>query len=110
MRKRNIAIPIRVTEDELALIDTKAKKARLTRTEYLISCAVEKQLSFIEDLRGILSDLKRISNKLTQLTRLANSGKIKVVSLAESCQALEEIYKDTHKLSQRRFNSTNFNT
>ena len=39
MRKRNISIPIRVTEKELSVIDKKAARARLTRTEYLITCA-----------------------------------------------------------------------
>ena len=43
MRKRNISIPIRVTEKELSVIDRKAARARLTRTEYLITCALSRQ-------------------------------------------------------------------
>ena len=39
MRKRSISIPIRVTEKELTTIDTKATKAGMNRTDYLIACA-----------------------------------------------------------------------
>ena len=64
MRKRNISIPIRVTEKELSVIDKKAARARLTRTEYLITCALGKEITLIEDLKPILADLRRIGNNL----------------------------------------------
>ena len=64
MRKRNIAIPIRVTEKELSVIDRKAAKARLSRTEYLIVCALGKEITLIENLKPILADLRRIGNNL----------------------------------------------
>ena len=102
MRKRNIAIPIRVTEKELSVIDRKAARARLTRTEYLITCALGKEITLIEDLKPILADLRRIVNNLNQLTRLANMGKIQGVNLDESRAALEQTYTAIHTLAKRR--------
>ena len=78
MRKRNISIPIRVTEKELSVIDRKAAKARLTRTEYLITCALGKEITLIEDLKPILADLRRVGNNLntdTPCQHGQNSGR-----------------------------------
>ena len=102
MRKRNISIPIRVTEKELSVIDKKAAKARLTRTEYLITCALGKEITLIEDLKPILADLRRVGNNLNQLTRLANMGKIQGVNLGEGRAALEQTYTAIHTLAKRR--------
>ena len=102
MRKRNISIPIRVTEKELSVIDRKAARARLTRTEYLITCALGKEITLIEDLKPILADLRRIGNNLNQLTRLANMGKIQCVNLGECRAALEQTYTAIHTLAKRR--------
>ena len=102
MRKRNISIPIRVTEKELSVIDKKAAKARLSRTEYLITCALGKEITLIEDLKPILADLRRVGNNLNQLTRLANMGKIQGVNLGEYRAALEQTYTAIHTLAKRR--------
>lgn len=102
MRKRNISIPIRVTEQELSAIDKKANKARLSRTDYLITCALGKEITLVEDLKPILADLRRIGNNLNQLTRLANMGKIEAVFLAECRDALENCYTTIHALAKRR--------
>ena len=102
MRKRNISIPIRVTEKELSVIDKKAAKARLSRTEYLITCALGKEITLIEDLKPILADLRRVGNNLNQLTRLANMGKIQGVNLGECRAALEQTYTAIHTLAKRR--------
>ena len=103
MRKRNISIPIRVTEKELSVIDKKAARARLSRTEYLITCALGKEITLIEDLKPILADLRRVGNNLNQLmTRLANMGKIQGVNLGECRAALEQTYTAIHTLAKRR--------
>jgi uncharacterized protein (DUF1778 family) len=71
MRKRNISIPIRVTEKELEEIDAKALKAKKNRTEYLISSALGKEITIIDDLKEVTVQLRRIGNNLNQLTKKA---------------------------------------
>ena len=88
MRTRNKSIPIRVTEKELQAIDEAAKKAKKNRTEYLISAALGKEITVIEDLREMIVQLKRIGNNLNQLTRKANAHEIEVVNLTETNNAM----------------------
>ena len=101
MRKRNIAIPIRVTEKELEEIDAKASKAKKNRTEYMINAALGKQITVIDDLREMITQLKRIGNNLNQLTKKANMHEIKVVNLEETNQDLAEIYQAIFALARK---------
>ena len=98
MRKRNKSIPIRVTEDELKQIDKKAAKARLSRTDYLINCALGKEITLIEDIKPLLMEMRRIGNNLNQQTKLANMGKINAVNLKETLTALDRMYQVIHTL------------
>ena len=68
MRTRNKSIPIRVTEKELEAIDEAAKKAKKNRTEYLISAALGKEITVIEDLREMIVQLKKIGNTWQRAT------------------------------------------
>lgn len=98
MRKRNKSIPIRVTEEELKQIDKKAAKARLSRTDYLINCALGKEITLIEDIKPLLTEMRRIGNNLNQQTKLANMGKINAVNLEETLTALDRMYQVIHTL------------
>ena len=98
MRKRNKSIPIRVTEDELKQIDKKADKARLSRTDYLINCALGKEITLIEDIKPLLTEMRRIGNNLNQQTKLANMGKINAVNLEDTLAALDRMYQVIHTL------------
>ena len=98
MRKRNKSIPIRVTEEELKQIDKKAAKARLSRTDYLINCALGKEITLIEDIKPLLTEMRRIGNNLNQQTKLANMGKINAVNLEDTLAALDRMYQVIHTL------------
>lgn len=102
MRKRNKSIPIRVTEDELKQIDKKAAKARLSRTDYLINCALGKEITLIEDIKPLLTEMRRIGNNLNQQTKLANMGKINAVNLEETLAALDRMYQVIHTLLAKK--------
>jgi len=101
MRTRNKSIPIRVTEKELEAIDGAAKKAKKNRTEYLISAALGKEITVINDLRELLVQLKRIGNNLNQLTRKANAHEVEVVDLTETNNAMGDIYQAIFALARR---------
>ena len=92
MRIRNKSIPIRVTEKELEIIDRKAAKAKLSRTDFLIASALGKEITLMEDLKPILTELRRIGNNVNQLTKIANAGAIRVVGLQDLTEALGEIH------------------
>ena len=104
MRTRNKSIPIRVTEKELKAIDEAAKKAKKNRTEYLISAALGKEITVINDLRELLVQLKRIGNNLNQLTRKANAHEVEVVDLTETNNAMGDIYQALFLLARKADN------
>ena len=101
MRTRNKSIPIRVTEKELEEIDARASKAKKNRTEYLINCALGKEITVISDLREMITQLKRIGNNLNQLTRKANAHEVEVVDLTETNNAMGDIYQAIFALARR---------
>ena len=104
MRRRNKSIPIRVTEKELEEIDARASKAKKNRTEYLISAALGKEITVIEDLREMIVQLKKIGNNLNQLTRKANAHEVEVVDLTETNNAMGDIYQALFLLARKADN------
>ncbi|MBQ2734463.1 MAG: plasmid mobilization relaxosome protein MobC [Clostridia bacterium] len=100
LRTRNISVPFRVTEKELQEIDRKAAKAKLSRTVYLIACALGKQITLVEDLKPLLAEMRRIGNNINQLTKLANMGKIRETNLTEAKETLEQIYVAIYSLAR----------
>ena len=101
MRTSNKSIPIRVTEKELQAIDEAAKKAKKNRTEYLISAALGKEITVIEDLREMIVQLKKIGNNLNRLTRKANAHELEVVDLTETNNAMCDIYQALFLLARK---------
>ena len=83
MRKRNHVVPVRFSDHELSVIDANAKKAHMSRTEYLVSAGMGKPIVILDDLKPTLTELRRIGNNVNQLTRKANSGEIYVFGLTE---------------------------
>ena len=102
MRIRDVSIPFRVTEKELQEIDKRAEKAKLDRTNYLITCALNKKITVLEDLKPLLSELKRIGNNLNQLTKLSNMGQIKTVDLYETRAAMDALYGEIFRIARTK--------
>ena len=102
LRTRDVSIPFRVTEKELQEIDKRAEKAKLDRTNYLITCALNKKITVLEDLKPLLSELKRIGNNLNQLTKLSNMGQIKTVDLYETRAAMDALYGEIFRIARTK--------
>ena len=108
MRKRNRVVPVRFSDHELSVIDANAKKAHMSRTEFLVSAGMDKPIVILNDLKPMLAELRRIGNNVNQLTRKANSGEIYAVGLTEINEqlgavaaGLVAIQKEVSDLSQR---------
>ncbi len=82
----------RISEKDLKAIKQKAKKAKLTVTDYITKSSLDKDITVIEGLPEMVSELKRIGNNINQLTRLSNMREIAVVNLSETEYKLNEIY------------------
>ena len=108
MRRRDRVVPIRFSDHELSVIDANAKKAHLSRTEFLVSAGMDKPIVILDDLKPTLAELRRIGNNVNQLTRKANSSEVYVVGLNEINEqlgaiavGLYAIQKEVDRLSQQ---------
>ena len=92
-RKKSAIITARMTPGIKDLIQHQAKQAGMTVTDYIITCALGKEIVRVDGLDPIRSELKAQGRNLNQLTTLANMGKVTVVygdKLAESYQQISE--------------------
>lgn len=76
---------------EKAAIQKRAKKAKMTMTDYIVQCALGKEIVRVDGLDEILSELKAQGRNLNQLATLANMGRIDVVQSEELITAYTDI-------------------
>lgn len=73
----------RLSESDYLRIHSRAEKAKLSMSSFILSCALGKEIVIVEGLENSLSELKAIGRNLNQLTVLCNMGKLQAVELAE---------------------------
>jgi len=91
---------IRISEKDLTEIKRKALKAKMTATDYVTICALQKEIVLIDGLTPVLSQLKAIGRNLNQLTTLANMGRINCAYLDETKTLLGNIYEQLSVLME----------
>ena len=82
MRKEQV-INIRVTKKEKEELIKLSEKAGMSLSMYLIEQGLDKDIIIIEGIEKFEAELRKIGNNINQLTRWANYGYLKVVSLDE---------------------------
>jgi hypothetical protein len=65
----------RVSERDLNQIRIKAKRARMTVTDYLVASALNKDIVVIDGVEGLITQMKAVGKNLNQLTTLAQIGR-----------------------------------
>ena len=78
-KKKTEIITARMTLADKKAIRQRAKAAGMTVTDYLITCALGKEIVRVDGLDDLLSELKAQGRNLNQLTTLANMGRITVL-------------------------------
>ena len=90
----------RISLKDLKEIKSKAKKAKMTVTDYITQSALGKEVIIIDGLPEIVSQLKKIGNNLNQLTMLSHQGVINTVKLDETEESLTAIYWKINELTK----------
>lgn len=85
-------INIRVTKKEKEKLIKLSEKAGMSLSMYLIEQGLYKDIIVIEGIDKFETELRRIGNNINQLTRWANCGYLKVVSLDEVKKELGRIW------------------
>lgn len=93
--ERTAIITARMTPGIKDLIQYQAKQAGMTVTDYIITCALGKEIVRVDGLDDLLAEVKAQGRNLNQLTTLANMGRIQVLrsdelidGYADLCQKL----------------------
>jgi hypothetical protein len=81
----------RVSERDLNQVRLKAKRARMTVTDYLVTSALGKEIVVIDGVDGLITQMKAVGKNLNQLTTLAHMGRIQAVRLDEVMRAFGDI-------------------
>jgi hypothetical protein len=77
----------RVRERDLNQIRLKAKRAKMTVTDYLVASSLGKDIVVIDGVEPLIGQLKAVGKNLNQLTTLAHMGRIQAVRLDEVSEA-----------------------
>jgi hypothetical protein len=90
-RLKDKKFAFRVSERDLNQIRVKAKRAKLTVTDYLVASALSKDIVVIDGVEPLIGQLKAVGRNLNQLTTLAHMGRIQAVRLDEVREAFGDI-------------------
>ena len=83
----------RISEETDTVIREKAKAAKMSITDYVITAATQKEIINFEGLSKAVTQVKRLGNNLNQLLILSRQGRISTVNLSETQEELKQIYE-----------------
>ena len=92
-KKKTAIITARMTPQTKPEIQHRAKQAGMTVTDYLVTCALGKEIIQVNGLDEILSELKAQGRNLNQLTTLANMGRIQFLRSDELIDRYADLYQ-----------------
>lgn len=99
-RKRSETLTIRLTKAEKAALTAKARKAKMTLTEYILAVSKDTKIVLPPDTTPIVLELKRIGNNLNQIASKVNSGVSYVADLTEVIENQNKVYGLLLKLTE----------
>ena len=99
--KKDTTFSIRISSEDLATIQQKAKDARLSQSEYVTRCCLGRQIVIMDGLKEVLQQQRAIGNNLNRLTVLANMGRITAVDLDRTAQELAAISSTLRDIQER---------
>ena len=95
-------LSIRISEDELMAVHSRAEDAGLSLTDYVTDCCLGKQIVVINGLDDVLKEQKAIGRNLNQLTMLCNMGRIQAPDLEELIQQYAHMNEMLSEILERR--------
>jgi archaellum biogenesis ATPase FlaH len=99
---KNKRITLRVSEADWQKLHDKADAARMTLTDYLTACGLQKEIIIIDGMDEVIRQQKGIGRNLNQLATLANMGKVNTVYLQELADAHAQVSSLLSEILKRR--------
>lgn len=98
-RRRDKTLTIRLTDSEKKKIIAKSRKSKMSTTDFIIACADNAVIKTPEDLRPVVSQLKRIGNNINQIAVKVNSGAVYSVNFDEVINMQNKIYEKVFEIA-----------
>lgn len=98
-RRRDKTLTIRLTDSEKKKIIAKSRKSKMSTTNFIIACADNAVIKTPEDLRPVISQLKRIGNNINQIAVKVNSGAVYSVNFDEVIDMQNKIYEKVFEIA-----------
>lgn len=98
-RKRNKTLTIRLTDKEKTVIQNKARKAKLSITDFLVSASLRTEIHIAEDIKPMLIELKRIGNNINQITMKINAGAFSSADFGEVIHGQRLLYEQLLRIA-----------
>ena len=100
-RVKNKQLNIRLTEKEYERLRSKASKANVYLSAYVLTMTFKGKIVLVEGLPEVSKELRAIGNNLNQLARLCHEGRIECVNLMETRQEVEKLWQSLSLQIQR---------
>jgi len=101
-RRRNITLTVRLTEEEKAHIVNMAKKANLSRTDYIVELSKLVPIVVPENVKPLLIELRRIGNNINQIATRANMDIYQRENFEGIRKELETMNDNLCKIARRK--------
>ena len=101
-RRRNITLTVRLTEEEKAHIVNMAKKANLSRTDYIVELSKLVPIVVPENVKPLLIELRRIGNNINQIATRANMDIYQRETFEEIRNELKKINDNLFEIRRRK--------
>ena len=95
---RNLFVRARVADWEKHYIDSKAKEAGISESEFVRRAAMDKDVTVLPGVDELVRELRYQGNNLNQLTVLVHSGRVQTVYLQECTEMLGKTYEAVNRL------------
>ena len=99
---KNRRITLRVSDADWQKLHDKATASRMTLTDYLTACGLQKEIVIIDGLEEVIRQQKGVGRNLNQLTTLANMEKVKTVYLQELIDAYAQVSSLLSEILKRK--------
>ena len=100
MQNKTAIITARMTPKVKEQLRQRAQDANMTLTNYLIICGLGKEITRIDGLDAVLSELKAQGRNLNQLTALSNMGRLTILRSDELIDKYADVCESIRRLTK----------
>ena len=99
---KNRRLEIRLTEDELYKIDSKAQKLRMSRSKFLLQSALHQKIITLDNtaMKQLISELRKIGININHIAILCNMRKLQCVHIEDTKNEITKVWEELKKLRQ----------